>query len=89
MGKHDYIKNHNNEYEELYVKYTLALRKLEAELKNLVDAYRFNYPNDDIVDHTKARIKSFESATKKLQKEIFLFHQKVWKRIYVIWLDLE
>lgn len=56
-------------YEELYVKYTLAMRKLEAELNNLVDAYRFNHPNDDIVDHTKSRIKTFESATKKLRRK--------------------
>ena len=68
MGKHDYMGNSNNEYEELYVKYTLAMRKLEAELKNLVDAYKFSNPNDDIVDHTKSRIKSFDSAVKKLQK---------------------
>ena len=57
------------DYEELYVKYTLAMRKLEAELKNLVDAYRFNNPNDDIVDHTKSRIKTFESASKKLKRK--------------------
>ena len=59
----------DTEFEELYIKYTLAMRKLEAELKNLVDAYRFNNSNEEIVDHTKSRIKSFESATKKLQKK--------------------
>lgn len=57
----------DKEYEELYLKYSLALRKLEAEIKNIIEAYNFNN-NDDLVDHTKARIKSFESASKKLKK---------------------
>ena len=55
-------------YEELFIKYTLALRKLEAELNNLFDAYKFNN-STDMIDHTKSRIKSFESASKKLKKK--------------------
>ena len=63
------MTKYDEEFEELYIKYTLALRKLESELKNLFDAYKFSNPSDDIVDHTKTRIKSFESASKKLQKK--------------------
>ena len=62
------MSNYDESFEELYVIYTLAMRKLEAELNNLFDAYKFNHPNDDIVDHSKSRIKSFESATHKLKK---------------------
>lgn len=63
------MPNYDEEFEKLYVKYTLALRKLEAELINLFDSYKYNHPGDDIVDHTKARIKEFNSASKKLKKK--------------------
>ena len=59
------------EYEELYIKYTLALRKLESELHNLFDAYNFinNTDDNNIVKYTKSRIKTFDSANKKLLKK--------------------
>ena len=63
--------NMEKDFEELYLKYTLALRKLEAELMNIFDDYKFNNHNKDIVDHTKTRIKTFESASKKLKKRGF------------------
>lgn len=66
----------DTEYEELYTKYVLGLRKLEAELKNIFDAYKFSNNNVDIVDHTKSRIKSFESASKKLKKKNYEVNPK-------------
>lgn len=58
-------------YEELYIKYTLALRKLETEMYNLFDAYKFITNNEDnnIVKYTKSRIKTFDSASKKLSNK--------------------
>ena len=58
----------SSEYEELFLKYTLAMRKLECELKNLIDAYTGN-KKSDLVDHSKSRIKEYDSALEKLERK--------------------
>lgn len=57
----------NNDFEELYVKYTLAMRKLEAEINNLIESYEFSN-EEEIINHTMSRVKKFESAIKKMEK---------------------
>lgn len=59
-----------NEYKELSLKYTLAMRKLECEIKNLIDAYT-NNKKSSLVDHSKSRIKEFDSAFEKLERKGF------------------
>ena len=53
-------------FEENYVKYNLALRKLDTEVRNYVDSYNYNH-DCNIVKEYKSRIKKFESASNKMK----------------------
>lgn len=53
-------------YKEVMLKYGFALNILETNLKILLDDYEYKN-NRDIVDHVKVRLKSRDSAIKKLE----------------------
>lgn len=55
-------------YDELMLKYEFALETLKTELNILIKEYEFNNKYNP-VEHIKARIKSQESAIKKLDKK--------------------
>lgn len=54
--------------EELYLKYGFALKKLDTDLDILLKSYAYEN-NNNPVEHTKFRIKSIDSAVKKLSKK--------------------
>ena len=54
--------------EELYLKYGFALKKLDTDLDILLKSYAYEN-NNNPVEHTKLRIKSIDSAVKKLSKK--------------------
>lgn len=53
---------------DVLLKYSFAKKVLETELSILIDEYEFNNGYNP-VEHTKYRIKTMESATKKLSKK--------------------
>ena len=57
-----------NEIDYLMVKYEFALEELITQLKIEIKEYEFNN-NKQIVEHIKTRIKSKESAIKKLESK--------------------
>ena len=60
-----------NDYDELshlMLKYDFALKRLETELNIIIKEYEFNNKYGP-VDHIKSRIKTKESAYKKLEKK--------------------
>lgn len=56
------------EFEEVMLKYDFAMKKLETELDILLKEHEFKYESN-LVEHTKSRIKSLDSASKKLKKK--------------------
>ena len=57
-----------NEIDYLMLKYEFALEELITQLKIAIKEYEFNN-NKQIVEHIKTRIKSKESAIKKLESK--------------------
>lgn len=55
-----------NDIDHLMLKYELALNKIETELNILIKEYEFK-TKENPVDHIKSRIKTRESAIKKLE----------------------
>lgn len=55
-------------YEEMMLKYEFALETLKTELNILIKEYEFNNKTNP-VEHIKTRIKTKESAIKKLEKK--------------------
>lgn len=62
------IFNDYDEFNHLMLKYDFALEKLKTELNILIKEYEFNNKYQP-VDHIKSRIKTKESAIKKLEKK--------------------
>lgn len=62
------MEEFNRKYDEVMLKYGFALNILETNLKNLFKEYEYKN-NDSIVDHIKVRVKSKESAIKKLEQK--------------------
>jgi putative GTP pyrophosphokinase len=62
------IFNDYDEFNHLMLKYDFALEKLKTELNILIKEYEFNNQYQP-VDHIKSRIKTKESAIKKLEKK--------------------
>ena len=60
--------NNDKDLKDVMLKYTFAKKVLEIELSILIDEYEFNNGYNP-VEHTKYRIKTMESATKKLTKK--------------------
>ena len=60
--------NNENDLKDVMLKYNFAKKVLETELSILIDEYEFNYGYNP-VEHIKYRIKTMESATKKLAKK--------------------
>lgn len=60
--------NDYDEFNHLMLKYDFALDKLKTELNILIKEYEFNNKYQP-VDHIKSRIKTKESAFKKLEKK--------------------
>lgn len=60
--------NDYDEFNHLMLKYDFALEKLKTELNILIKEYEFNNKYQP-VDHIKSRIKTKESAFKKLEKK--------------------
>ena len=58
----------NENIEHLMFKYEYALQKVETELKIMIKEYEFNNKYQP-VEHIKTRIKTRESAIKKLEKK--------------------
>ena len=58
----------NEDIEHLMLKYEDALQKIETELKIIIKEYEFNNKYQP-VEHIKTRIKTKESAIKKLEKK--------------------
>lgn len=56
------------EFEEVMLKYDFAMKRLETELDILLKEHEFKYESNP-VEHTKSRIKSLDSASKKLKKK--------------------
>lgn len=56
------------EFEEVMLKYDFAMKRLETELDILLKEHEFKY-GSNLVEHTKSRIKSLDSASKKLKKK--------------------
>lgn len=56
------------EFKEVMLKYTFAKKILETEIDILIQEYEFNNGYNP-VEHTKSRLKSFDSATKKLKRK--------------------
>ena len=56
------------EFEEVMLKYDFAMKRLETELDILLKEHEFKYESN-LVEHTKSRIKSLDSASKKLKKK--------------------
>lgn len=59
------------EEETFYLKFKLAKRKLETYLMNMIDEYTFTNKYD-LVDHSKSRLKDYESAKNKLVDRGFI-----------------
>lgn len=57
--------NEQKDYKEMMLKYNFALQRLETELSILLKEYEFKKGYNP-VEHTKSRMKSIESASKKL-----------------------
>lgn len=57
-----------NEFKDIMLKYSFAKKRLETELSILIDEYEFTNGYNP-VEHLKFRIKSFDSAIKKLRKK--------------------
>lgn len=55
-------------FEEVMLKYGFAMKRLETELDILLKEHEFKY-GSNLVEHTKSRIKSLDSASKKLKKK--------------------
>lgn len=62
------FKDSNKDMDEILLKYEFAKNILETELKILLKEYEFKH-NYNPVEHIKSRIKSKESAIKKLEKK--------------------
>jgi putative GTP pyrophosphokinase len=60
--------NEEKKVEQLLIKYDFALKMLETELDILIKEYEYKNGYNP-VEHIKSRIKSKESATKKLQRK--------------------
>lgn len=60
--------NDDADLKDVLLKYSFAKKVLETELSILIDEYEFNNGYNP-VEHTKYRIKTMESATKKLTKK--------------------
>ena len=60
--------NNDIDLKDVLLKYSFAKKVLETELSILIDEYEFNNGYNP-VEHTKYRIKTMESATKKLSKK--------------------
>ncbi len=60
--------NNENDLKDVMLKYSFAKKVLETELSILIDEYEFNNGYNP-VEHIKYRIKTMESATKKLAKK--------------------
>lgn len=58
----------NDEFNHLMLKYEFAIEKLKTELDILIKEYEFNNKYQP-VDHIKSRIKTKESAIKKLERK--------------------
>ena len=63
------IKEQKN-FKEVMLKYNFAKSVLETELNILIDEYEFVHGYNP-VEHTKSRIKSLDSAIKKLKRKNF------------------
>lgn len=61
-------KIEENKIEQLFIKYDFALKMLETEIGILIREYEYKNKYNP-VEHTKVRIKSKESAIKKLEKK--------------------
>jgi len=55
-------------FDEMILKYSFALKRLETELSILVDEYKFTYGYNP-VEHMKSRIKTIDSIKSKLEKK--------------------
>lgn len=60
--------NKQEEFKEIMLKYTFAKKILETEVEILIQEYEFNNGYNP-VEHTKSRLKSLDSAIKKLQRK--------------------
>lgn len=60
--------NNESDLKDVMLKYNFAKKVLETELSILIDEYEFNNGYNP-VEHIKYRIKTMESATKKLAKK--------------------
>lgn len=58
----------DREFRELMLKYQFAKKRLVTELEILLEEYEFNNGYNP-VEHTKSRIKSFDSIVKKLERK--------------------
>ena len=56
------------EFKDVMLKYNFAKKRLETELSILIDEYEFTHGYNP-VEHIKFRIKSYDSAIKKLKKK--------------------
>ncbi len=56
-----------DEFQEMMLKYSFALQKLNTEINILIDEYNFNY-NYNPIEHIKTRIKNIDSIKSKLKK---------------------
>lgn len=55
-------------FDDLMIKYSLALEMLETELRVSIKDYEYN-KNEKLVDHIKSRIKTKESIINKLERK--------------------
>lgn len=58
----------DKDYKEVMMKYNFAKRKIETELEILIEEYKFKNGYNP-VEHTKYRLKSIDSAIKKLERK--------------------
>lgn len=58
----------DREFRELMLKYQFVKKRLVTELEILLEEYEFNNGYNP-VEHTKSRIKSFDSIVKKLERK--------------------
>lgn len=60
----------SKDFKEMMLKYNFAKERLETELEILIEEYEFNNGYNP-VEHTKSRLKTYDSAVKKLEKKGF------------------
>ena len=58
----------DKELKELMLKFDFAKRRLETELQILLEEFQFKNGYNP-VEHTKSRIKSYDSIVKKLERK--------------------